>query len=333
MLFDEDREHAKRDNYGLLQSREDEKTILLRGNGSVEPANNWLKCCSHLDLKFKKNYKDCSNKMYHFIIGFAPQDNLSSAQILKIAVKYAKKVFIGYNVLISAHDGKHAHLLVHSTRECNVKPQKYMTRNSAKKVNKYEYLAGGKLSLTYSFIRFLKTELMQLCKRHNLYQIDLLAPAPKRTTNGEYAAIQKDGTSYKHTIRDIIDYAIAKSCCPEEFFDILAAHGISCSQHWDHVKYHLEGTKYHVDERSLGSDYSSKKILDRLNLNNEQSLECEESIQPYSEISTATENANQSSIAIPIKPTLESMISNAKQKREDDDSVSYEHAIHELIRF
>ena len=58
-----------------------------------------------------------------------------------------------------------------------------------------DHLAGYKLNLTKNHLQFMKQELMDLCGREGLYQIDLLSPAKDRITDKEYRA-QKNGQDH-----------------------------------------------------------------------------------------------------------------------------------------
>ncbi|MBE5900123.1 MAG: hypothetical protein E7279_11070 [Lachnospiraceae bacterium] len=51
--------------------------------------------------------------------------------------------------------------------------------------------AGYKHHLTDKYLEYLKIDLMDVCKREKLHQVDLLSPARKKVTEKEFATLLK----------------------------------------------------------------------------------------------------------------------------------------------
>ena len=51
-----------------------------------------------------------------------------------------------------------------------------------------DHMAGYKHRQTKQFLRFLQRNLMEMCEREGLHQVDLITPAPVKITNEEYCA-------------------------------------------------------------------------------------------------------------------------------------------------
>ena len=78
--------------------------------------------------------------------------------------------------------------------------------------------------LTDKYLAYLKKDLMNVCKRKKLHQVDLLSPAKKRVTDKEYWAKVRGKTSKGdkfRTDKDILRSAIEKvssKCSSEKEF-------------------------------------------------------------------------------------------------------------------
>ena len=92
----------------------------------------------------------------------------------------------GHQALVCTHtDGHngsgniHVHIIINSLRKLDIEPQSYTTRS-------IDCKAGYKHHLTKDYLKYLQQELMNLCQRENLYQVDLLSPAQHKITEAEY---------------------------------------------------------------------------------------------------------------------------------------------------
>ena len=99
------------------------------------------------------------------------------------------------------HNGSgniHVHIIINSLRKLDIEPQSYTTRS-------IDCKAGYKHHLTKDYLKYLQQELMNLCQRENLYQVDLLSPAQHKITEAEYW-LQKRG---QKELEDINEQIIA----------------------------------------------------------------------------------------------------------------------------
>lgn len=118
----------------------------------------------------------------------------------------------GHQALVCTHtDGHngsgniHVHIIINSLRKLDIEPQSYTTRS-------IDCQAGYKHHLTKDYLKYLQQELMNLCQRENLYQVDLLSPAQHKITEAEYW-LQKRG---QKELEDINEQIIADGMNPME---------------------------------------------------------------------------------------------------------------------
>lgn len=148
--------------------------------------------CRTTNKRFKKNPKREDIKSHHYIISFDPEDakenDLTGEKAQQLCLEYAQKNFPGYQALIVTHtDGDnhsgniHTHIVINSVRKHSVERQPYMDKP-------HEEMAGYKHRSTTRFLNHLKKEVMEMCQREGLHQIDLFAPAKEKTSEKEYRA-------------------------------------------------------------------------------------------------------------------------------------------------
>ena len=252
--------------------------------------------CKTTNEFFKKNRKREEIKSHHYIISFEPSDvtehGLTGEKAQALCKEFTEKNFPGYQALIVTHtDGHncsgniHTHIVINSVRKYAVERQEYMNKI-------HEHEAGFKHRSTNLFLQHLQKEVMAMCEREGLRQVDLLSPASKKITQQEYMAqrsgqkkldelnkqIIADGfkptnTVYqtqKQFLRDAIDEcsSIAKNF--EDFQSLLLEkYNISVIESRRRYRYlHPERDK-RTTEKALGSHYG-KQYLEQLFGNTEQ---------------------------------------------------------------
>lgn len=152
--------------------------------------------CKTTNGIFKKNRKREEIKSHHYIISFDPSDitdyGLTGEKAQTLCREFAKKNFPGYQALIVTHtDGHnssgniHTHIVINSVQKYAVERQEYMNKG-------HEHEAGFKHRSTNLFLQQLLKEVMNICEREGLHQVDLLSPAAKKITQQEYMA-QRSG--------------------------------------------------------------------------------------------------------------------------------------------
>ena len=203
--------------------------------------------CKRTNAIFHKNQNHKDIKSHHYIISFDPKDavecGLTGQRAQELSMELTRKIFPGYQVLVITHtDGGnhsgniHTHIVINSVRKYDAPREGYMTQPG-------DHKAGRKHRSTNKFLEHFKKEVMEMCEREGLHQIDLLSPAPEKVTEAEFRtrangqkkmeqmnqAIKKEGLTPTATVfqtqKDFLRKAI-KECSRgtrsfEEFQDLL----------------------------------------------------------------------------------------------------------------
>ncbi len=148
--------------------------------------------CMRSNLKYGKNQKREDVKSHHYIISFDPRDaadnGLSVDRAQQLGEQFCKEHFPGHQALVCTHpDGHnhsgniHVHIVINSLRIAEVPLLPYMERPA-------DTREGCKHRCTDAAMEYFKAEVMEMCHRENLYQIDLLNGSKNRVTEREYWA-------------------------------------------------------------------------------------------------------------------------------------------------
>lgn len=193
LLFQHDEKTGKAicDEFGRMQLREEYYMDGLNCNPM-----SFDKECVQTNHHFHKNRKTQEIKSHHYIISFDPLDvetnGLTGEKAQALCREFAAKNFPGYQALIVTHtDGHnnsgnvHTHIVINSVRKHAVERQQYMDKP-------HEHEAGFKHRSTNRFLKHLQKEVMYMCEKEGLHQIDLLSPAATKITQQEYMA-QRSG--------------------------------------------------------------------------------------------------------------------------------------------
>ena len=154
--------------------------------------------------------------------------------------------------------------------------------------------AGMKHRCTASALRYLRSEVMEMCQRENLHQIDLLNGSKNRITEREYHARQRgqkkldelnqqiiaDGlkptkTKFetdKDILRGNIRAALLEAKSLEEFQRLLEERGISVRESRGRYSYLTTDRTKPITARKLGDDFSKEAVLEQISRNAEQAL-------------------------------------------------------------
>lgn len=297
---------SKNADYGeaqrYLMFQHDEITMkpVLDENGRLIPREEYyldgINCdpftfdmeCKELNAQHRKNQTFDEIKSHHYILSFDPKDTeengLTGERAQQLGLEYARKNFPGHQALVCAHtDGNnksgniHVHIVINSLRKHDVKRQDFMERPCDSR-------AGYKHHLTKDYLTYLKQDVMGLCRREQLHQVDLLSPAEKKVTGREYYARRRgqkkmDELNQKMTaggitprktkfetqkdfLRNAIDEAAASALSLEEFQKQLSDnYHISLKISRGRFSYlHPEREKY-ITGRSLGTHYEKDYLL------------------------------------------------------------------------
>ena len=173
------------DEYGIPLMRED----FIFDGINCNPYSYDYKCFE-TNHAFNKNLSYDEVKQHHYFISFDPKDvaecGLTGEKAQELGIEYAKKNFPGHQTLVCTHlDGHnhsgniHVHIVFNSLRKLDVDERAFMERPC-------DHKAGYKHHETKKLMAYLKKDLMELCRRENLHQVDLLRHARKRITDREY---------------------------------------------------------------------------------------------------------------------------------------------------
>ncbi|MBR2703375.1 MAG: relaxase/mobilization nuclease domain-containing protein [Oscillospiraceae bacterium] len=291
LIFQHDESNNKPvlDEYGHLIPREDYRIdTVLCGDEDFAIA------CMKTNLAYNKNLSRGDVKTHHYIISFDPRDaednGLTMDRAHELGLEFCKKHFPGHQALVATHpDGHnksgniHVHIVINSLRIERVPRMPYMDKDC-------DMLPGMKHRCTSAALRYFRAEVMEMCQREGLYQIDLLNGSNNRITEREYWA-QKQGqkkldeenaeliangeepkqTKFetdKQILRQQIRAALKKSKTLEDFFDVLLEdYGVAVKESRGRFSYLTPERTKPITSRKLGDDFSKEAILAALEKN------------------------------------------------------------------
>ena len=281
---------------------DDEGHMILRDEYYLDGLNcdpfTFASECQELNSYYHKNKNFNEIKSHHYIISFDPKDReecgLTGERAQQLGLTFAKKNFPGHQVLVCTHtDGHnesgniHVHIVINSLRKYDVPQEPYMEFDCESK-------AGYKHHLSTAYLAHLKQDVMDMCQKEGLHQVDLLSPAERKITEKEYWAQRRgqekldklnqkmleDGITPKETryqtekqfLRDAIDDAASTAKSPEEFAQILdKKYHIIFKISRNRYSYLHPGRKKYITGRNLGTRYEEDFLLQTFK-ENEKSL-------------------------------------------------------------
>ena len=271
---------------------DDEGHMILREEYYLDGLNcdpfTFASECQELNSYYHKNKNFNEIKSHHYIISFDPKDReecgLTGERAQQLGLTFAKKNFPGHQALVCTHtDGHnksgniHVHVVINSLRKYDVPQEPYMEFDCESK-------AGYKHHLSTAYLAHLKQEVMDMCQKESLHQVDLLSPAERKITEKEYWAQRRgqetldklnqkmleDGITPKETryqtekqfLRDAIDDAASTAKSPEEFAQILdKKYHIIFKLSRNRYSYLHPGRKKYITGRNLGTRYEEDFLL------------------------------------------------------------------------
>ena len=271
---------------------DDEGHMILRDEYYLDGLNcdpfTFASECQELNSYYHKNKNFNEIKSHHYIISFDPKDReecgLTGERAQQLGLTFAKKNFPGHQALVCTHtDGHnesgniHVHIVINSLRKYDVPQEPYMEFDCESK-------AGYKHHLSTAYLALLKQDVMDMCQKEGLHQVDLLSPAERKITEKEYWAQRRgqekldklnqkmleDGITPKETryqtekqfLRDAIDDAASTARSPEEFAKILdKKYHIIFKISRNRYSYLHPGRKKYITGRNLGTRYEEDFLL------------------------------------------------------------------------
>ena len=270
------------DENGRLIPREDYRISSLNCEG-----DDFAVACMRANLRYGKNQKREDVKSHHYIISFDPRDStdngLTPDRAQALGEEFCREHFPGHQALVCTHpDGHngsgniHVHIVINSLRIAEVPFLPYMERPA----NTRE---GCKHRCTDTALRHFKAEVMEMCHREGLYQIDLLNGSKNRITDREYQA-QKKGqlaldresaalaaggqppkeTKFetdKETLRRTIRQALSHASSFDEFSSLLLREGVTVKESRGRLSYLSPDRTKPITARKLGDDFDRTAVL------------------------------------------------------------------------
>ncbi len=276
------------DEHGRLIPREEFRIATLNCGGE-----DFAVACMRANLKFNKNRKREDVKSHHYIISFDPRDGtengLTVDKAQALCEEFCKKHFPGHQAIVCTHpDGHnesgniHVHIVINSLRIADVPMLPHMDRPADRK-------AGCKHRCTEAAMNYLKAEVMEMCHRENLFQIDLLHGSRERITEREYWAQKRgqltldeenkiltgEGKPVKETkfetdkarLRTSIKEALSSSTSFEEFAGALLQMGITVKESRGRLSYLTPDRTKPITARKLGDAYEKAAVLEAIEQN------------------------------------------------------------------
>ena len=287
--------------------------------------------CQELNSYYHKNQNFNEIKSHHYIISFDPKDRdecgLTGERAQQLGLTFAKKNFPGHQALICTHtDGHnesgniHIHIVINSIRKYDIPEEPFMEYACESK-------AGYKHHLSTSYLTHLKQEVMDMCQKEGLHQVDLLTPAERKITEKEYwtqrrgqekldklnQKMHEDGITPKETkyqtekqfLRDAIDNAAGIAKSPEEFSKILEEkYRIIFKISRGRYSYLHPDRKKYVTAKNLGTRYEEDFLMKTFMENTKSLLKKKKNVleQPVSDTATNLHQAlssDSSQISVP----------------------------------
>ena len=296
---------SKNADYGAAEAyltfEHDEFTMkpTLDGNGRLIPREDYrissLNCggedfavaCMRANLRYEKNQKREDVKSHHYIISFDPRDGtdngLTVDQAQELGEKFCKEHFPGHQALVCTHpDGHnhsgniHVHIVINSLRIYEVPLLPYMDRPA-------DTREGCKHRCTNAAMEYFKSEVMEMCHREGLYQIDLLNRSKNRVTDREYwaqkkgqAALDKQNApmiadsitprqtkfeTNKEKLRQTLRKALATAASFDEFSSLLLQEGVTVKESRGRLSYLTPDRTKPITARKLGDDFDRAAVF------------------------------------------------------------------------
>ena len=284
LLFEHDEFTMKPvlDENGRLIPREDYRLSTLNCGGE-----DFAVACMRSNLRYEKNQRREDVKSHHYIISFDPRDGpdngLTVDRAQALGEQFCKEHFPGHQALVCTHpDGHnhsgniHVHIVINSLRIEEVPFLPYMDRPADTK-------AGCKHRCTDAALRYFKSEVMEMCHREGLYQIDLLNGSKNRVTDREYwaqkkgqAALDKQNApmiaggitprqtkfeTNKEKLRQTIRAALSAATSFEDFSSLLLREGVTVKESRGRLSYLTPDRTKTITARKLGDDFDRAAVF------------------------------------------------------------------------
>ena len=332
------------DENGRLVPREDYRLATLNCGDE-----DFAVACMRSNLRYGKNQKREDVKSHHYIISFDPRDGtdngLTVDKAQSLGEEFCKEHFPGHQAIVCTHpDGHnhsgniHVHIVINSLRIEAVPLLPYMDRPADTK-------CGMKHRCTDAAMEYFKSEVMEMCHRENLYQIDLLHGSKNRVTEREYWAQKKgqlaldkanapmiaDGITPRQTkfetdkakLRQTIRNTLDRASTFDEFSALLLQSGISVKESRGRLSYLTPDRTKPITARKLGDDFDKAAVLALLTQNAHRAAEQTKAIPEYPAAVKKPLQGEKAAKTTPADNTLQRMV-DREAKRAEGKGVGYD---------
>ena len=332
------------DENGRLVPREDYRLATLNCGGE-----DFAVACMRSNLRYGKNQKREDVKSHHYIISFDPRDGtdngLTVDKAQSLGEEFCKTQFPGHQAIVCTHpDGHnhsgniHVHIVINSLRIEAVPLLPYMDRPADTK-------DGCKHRCTDAAMEYFKSEVMEMCHRENLYQIDLLHGSKNRVTEREYwaqkkgqlaldkenAAREATGQPTKPTkfetdkakLRRTIRQALSQAGSFDEFASLLLREGVTVKESRGRLSYLTPDRTKPITARKLGDDFDKAAVLALLTQNAHRAAEQTTAIPEYPHTQKERLREEKTAKTAPADNTLQRMV-DREAKRAEGKGVGYD---------
>ena len=332
------------DEKGRLMLREDYRIATLNCGGE-----DFAVACMRSNLRYGKNQKREDVKSHHYIISFDPRDavdnGLTVDRAQALGEEFCRKQFPGHQAIVCTHpDGHnhsgniHVHIVINSLRIAEVPFLPYMDRPA-------DTRAGCKHRCTDAAMEYFKAEVMELCHRENLYQIDLLHGSKSRITEREYwaqrkgqAKLDKEAAALpaeeqpakptkfetdKEKLRQAIRTALSSAASYGEFAAVLLQQGVTVKESRGRLSYLTPDRTKPITARKLGDDFDRTAVLALLEQNAHRAAKQTAAVPEYPRSIRERLQGKKAVQTTPKKDGIQRMVDRAT-KRAEGKGVGYD---------
>ncbi len=327
------------DEFNMKPVRDEAGRMVPREGYRIDTVNcgdeDFALSCLWANMKYKKNSQRQDIKSHHYIISFDPRDaadnGLTVDKAQELGMEYCYKHFPGHQALVCTHpDGHnhsgniHVHIVINSLRIHEVERKAYMDRPC-------DTQAGAKHRCTASAMRYFRSEVMKMCQREGLHQIDLLNGGREKITEREYWAKKRgqaekdirnkkmiaDGLTprqpkfetEKELLRQSIRSALSKAVSFEDFSArLMQDYGIAVKESRGRYSYLIPDRTKPITARKLGTDFDKAAVLSVLAENASRAARKEEPGQNHRDSVAERLKRRKTSGNVPNQDSVQRMV-------------------------
>ena len=326
------------DEFTMKPALDEAGRLILREDYRIATMNcgeeDFAVACMRANLRYGKNQKREDVKSHHYIISFDPRDaadnGLTVDRAQELGEKFCAEHFPGHQAIVCTHpDGHnhsgniHVHIVINSLRIYEVPLLPY---------------EGCKHRCTNAAMEYFKSEVMEMCHREGLYQIDLLSGSKERITEREYWAAKKGqlaldkenaareaaGQPTKPTkfetdkakLRRTIRQALSQATSFDEFSSLLLREGVTVKESRGRLSYLTPDRTKPITARKLGDDFDKATVLALLTQNARRAAEQTKAIPEYPAAVKKPSQGEKTTKTTPADNTLQRMVDREAKRAE-----------------